>query len=151
MLTFTLLTLTAFVLGLFTGSLLTEAVILVPYWRSLAPKTFLDLHSTFGPRLYKYFAPLTIAATVLPTVSAIYCVWTHSDARAYSVATAILILSTFGLYFCYFKSANASFASGSVGVDRLPDELRRWSIWHWIRTVLAMAALYLALVAIAIA
>ena len=147
----TLLTLTAFVLGLFTGSLLTEAVILVPYWRSLAPKTFLDLHSTLGPRLYKYFAPLTIAATVLPTISAIYCVWTHSDATTYSVATAILILSTFGLYFYYFKSANASFASGSVGVDGLPGELRRWNIWHWIRTVLAMAALYLSLVAIAIA
>ncbi len=151
MLTFTILTLTAFVLGLFAGSLLTEAVILVPYWRSLAPKTFLDLHSSLGPLLYKFFAPLTIAATVMPVVSAIYCVWTHSNAMSYAVASAALILCTFCLYFYYFKSANASFASGAVGVDGLADELRRWSIWHWLRTVVAMAALYFALVAIAVA
>ena len=150
MITLTLLILTAFVLGLFTGSLLTEAVILVPHWRSLAPKTFLELHSAFGPRLYKYFAPLTIAATVMPIVSASYCLWIHSDATAFSVATAILILSTFGIYFYYFKSANASFASGLVGVEGLPDELRRWAMWHWIRTVLAMVALFFTLVAIAI-
>lgn len=143
------LTFTAFVLGLFTGSLLTEAVILVPHWRSLTPQTFLELHGTVGPRLYKYFAPLTIAATMTPTITAIYCLGSDSSATPYSVASAILILFIFGIYFYYFKAANASFASGSVGVEGLPDELRRWNRRHWIRTVLAMVALYLALVAVA--
>jgi len=125
-----LLTFTSLILGLFVGSLLTEAVILVPYWRSLKSETFLVLHGTLGPRLYKYFAPLTILATLLPTITAIFCIWTGANAWIYSVAADLLVLAIFGIYFYYFKKANASFASGSVGVAGLPAELRRWCIWH---------------------
>jgi len=50
-------------LGLLVGSLLTEAVILVPYWRAMDPQEFLDLHGTLEQQLYRYFAPLTIVAT----------------------------------------------------------------------------------------
>jgi hypothetical protein len=147
-LTITLLSLTALILGLFTGSLLTEAVILVPYWRSLKPETFLDLHGTMGPQLYKYFAPLTISATVIPVITAAYCIWESGDILSYSTLSSLLILIIFGIYFYYFKSANDSFASGAVGVSGLSAELRRWFVWHWIRTVMAIAAFLFAIIAI---
>lgn len=149
MLTFITLSLTALVLGLFTGSLLTEGVILIPYWRSMEPKVFLNLHGSLGPQLYKYFAPLTIAAILFPIIAAIHCVWIRSGAMAYSLLSAVLSLCILVIYFHYFKSANDSFATGSVGVEGLPDELRKWNTWHWIRTIVAIAAFYLSLVAIA--
>ena len=148
MITLTLLNLTALILGLFTGSLLTEAVILVPFWRSLKPETFLEFHSSMGPQLYKYFAPLTIAATMIPTITAAYCIWQSGEIVTYTSLSALLILIIFSIYFIYFKAANESFATGSVGVSGLPAELRRWCIWHWIRTVLAMVAFLSATIAI---
>lgn len=56
-------------LGLLVGSLLTEAMILVPYWRTMDAKESLRLHSTMGPKLYSYFAPLTVAATIVPVIA----------------------------------------------------------------------------------
>lgn len=140
--------LTSLILGLFVGSLLTEGAILVPYWRTLQPKTFLDLHPTLGPKLYRYFAPLTITATLLPTVTAGVCVWAGSETWTYSVAVAILVLLILGIYFVYFKAANASFETGSVGLDGLPAELQRWANWHWLRTVIGTTAFFLSLLAL---
>ena len=44
------------ILGLLAGSLLTEAAILVPYWRRMEPNDFLRLHGALGPGLFRYFA-----------------------------------------------------------------------------------------------
>ncbi len=145
----TLLGLTTFVLGLFAGSMLTEAVILVPYWRSMEAKTFFDLHSTLGPQLYRYFAPLTIAATLIPTATAIFFVWRGGSMGAYPTWSSLSMLATLGIYFLYFKAANESFATGSAGVAGLAAELRRWWIWQWIRTVIALGAFGLSILAVA--
>ena len=147
--TLTLLSLTALSLGLFAGSLLTEAVVLVPYWRSLEPEAFLDHYRAIGPRLYQYFSPLTVLATLIPTITAAFCTWESGEVVTYPSLASLLVLTTFGMIFVYFKSANASFASRSVGVSQLPAELRRWGTWHWTRTVLAMAAFLSATIAIA--
>ena len=131
---------TAFCLGLFVGSMLTEGMILVPYWRSMEPKTFLDLHGTMGPRLYGYFAPLTILATLIPTVTAGACLGSPTHPWVDSTVASAIMLLILGIYFLYFKAANESFATGSVGIEGLPAELRRWAAWHWLRTVLAAVA-----------
>ncbi len=52
--------LTVVVLGLYAGSLLTEGMLLVPHWRSMEPENFFRLHGEFGPRLFRYFAPLIL-------------------------------------------------------------------------------------------
>ena len=140
--------LTSLTLGLFVGSLLTEATILVPYWRSLKPDTFLKLHGTLGPQLYRYFAPLTVIATLLPAATAIFCVWVGTGTWVYSVVVAVFMMMILSIYFFYFKEANASFESGSVGVDGLPAELRRWSNWHWLRTVIGLGAFLVSLLAL---
>jgi hypothetical protein len=143
-------TLTSLILGLFVGSLLTEGGILVPYWRSLKPESFLSLYGTLGPHLERYFAPLTVAATLIPTITFVFCYWVGAEGWIYSASVAVIMLAILGIFYYYFKSANASFASGSVGMECLPAELRRWSNWHWLRTVMGLVAFVLSLVAIVV-
>lgn len=136
------------VLGLFSGSLLTEAALLVPYWRSMPANDFLGLHHTLGPRLYRFFAPLTIAATVVPAVTAV-TVWSiNSEARMFAAAASLTMLAILGLYFAYFNGANARFAAGSLSADELSIELGRWSFIHWMRTVAAIGAFVVSLLAL---
>ena len=47
----------------------------------------------------------------------------------------------------YFKKANADFAAGSIPAADVEPELGRWAAWHWARTVAAIAAFMLAVVA----
>ncbi len=136
---------TAFILGLFAGSLLTEAMVLVPFWKSMAPEAFFRLHHTMGPGLYRYFAPITILATLIPAVNAVNCLMQQADRSGLSVLVSVLMIGVLGIYFYYFKSANTGFAAEDPDVEGLQDELVRWGMWHWIRTVIVIAALILAL------
>src|SRR5688572_25036458 len=135
-------------LALFVGALLTEAMVLVPMWRSLQPQEFFTLHAAHAHRLYAFFAPLTVSATLLALTAAITSVATSRALSAASVVAAVLamvILSTYGLY---FRRANASFAEGTITHEALPAELARWASWHWFRTIVGLAALAAALLAL---
>jgi hypothetical protein len=135
-------------LALFIGALLVEAMVLVPMWRSLQPHEFFALHAVHAHRLYAFFAPLTLGATLLAVVAAVAAVATGRPLNGASVAAAVLalvILSTYGLY---FRRANASFADASITHEALPAELRRWAAWHWFRTIVGLVALAAALLAL---
>ena len=132
-------------LGLLVGSLLTEAMILVPYWRTMKADEFLNLHHTLGPRLFIYFAPLTVLGTILPIIVAVLAVTLGAANYWLAVVPAILVLIMLVIYFAYFKRANASFESGSVGLDGLSVELARWAKWHWIRVFLGISAFFVSL------
>ena len=101
---------TTCVLGVFAGSLVTEAMLLVPYWRTLKMEAFYALHHDFGPRLFRYFAPLTILATLLPIGSAgrgFLGAGQHDPMAWLSAALIVAVTLTFPLY---FKAANQAFA-----------------------------------------
>ena len=135
-------------LALFIGALLTEAVVLVPMWRSLQPQDFFILHAAHAHRLYAFFAPLTVGATLLAVVAAATSIGTNRPQSSASVVAAILallILSTYGLY---FRRANASFADASISHEDLPAELARWASWHWFRTAIGFLALISGLLAL---
>ena len=131
---------TATILGLFAGGMLTEALLLVPYFRSLSAEEFYRQHHDFGPRLYRFYAPLTIAATLLPLTTAI--VVAIFDPRNYgpSALVALLSLSILCAYFLYFRAANLSFAQQRLTAIELERELGRWSAVHNFRTILAIAS-----------
>jgi len=74
-------------LGLYAGSLLTEAMILVPYWRKMSAEDFFGLHSELGPRLFRYFAPLTVIA-VMSTV--LVGILNSAQGNIYWVVSAVL-------------------------------------------------------------
>ncbi len=129
--------LTTLSLGLFAGSLLTEATILVPYWRKMKHWDFLDLHSSLGPSLFRYFAPLT-SITVLLSVLLAGSTVTENSPWALS---AILCVITLMIFFIYFRKANNRFATEQIEEDELKQELSRWAKWHWFRTTLVIIAL----------
>lgn len=127
------------VLGLLAGALLTEGAILVPYWRRMEPDDFLRLHGTMGPSLFRYFAPLTIAGVMLPASSGAISVAVEEMSFG-RIAAAILCLCALAIYFAYFKRVNAKFAEHTISAAELPAELRRWALWHSVRTVIVLAA-----------
>ncbi|PYT03753.1 MAG: hypothetical protein DMF60_17405 [Acidobacteria bacterium] len=79
-------------LALFVGALLTEAMVLVPMWRTLQPQEFFTLHAAHAHRLYTFFAPLTVSATLLAVGAAITSVATDRPLRSASVVAAVLAL-----------------------------------------------------------
>lgn len=44
-------------IALFVGALLTEAMVLVPMWRTLQPQEFFSLHAAHAHRLYTFLRP----------------------------------------------------------------------------------------------
>jgi hypothetical protein len=137
------------VLGVFAGSLFTEAMLLVPYWRTLKIGPFYALHREFGPRLLRYFAPLTSVATLLPIVSAARGFLGVGEHDPMAWLAAALIMAVTLTYPIYFKAANQAFADGKLNESELTRELAHWARVHNFRTVLALlgfaaSVLYLA-------
>lgn len=138
-----------FTMGLFAGALLTEACILVPYWRRMKPSEFFRLHGGMGFNLFRYFAPLT-AVAVLMSISSFAVAVIVEESPLWQGVAAVLCIIALLMFFFYFKNANAKFATHSISENELVIELRRWAIWHWTRTILILAAFVFSLVAISI-
>lgn len=136
-------------LGLLVGALLAEGCVLVPYWRSLPADRFFSMRQDFGPRLYRFFAPLTTAATLLTIISALILIVGLHPARFTVLSAAVLALVMVAFYGLYFKRANAAFASGVLSPGELADELKRWARWHWVRVGIGLAAFAASLMGLA--
>jgi len=134
--------------GIYAGALLTEACILVPFWQRMNPENFLSMHHQMGPSLFRFYAPVTIAGTVLPIIAYTAAYMNDSQSALYWAVCAVIALFMLGIYFAYFKSANESFKTGSIDVKHLNAELSRWAFLHKLRTSLAITGLFAALLAI---
>lgn len=144
----TLRLVSAILVGLLAGSLCLEGLVLVPYWRSLRSDAFADLHAGFAPRLYRFFAPLTAAATSVSLASGLAVAWRSERDLAdwYTVASAVLAASLLAFYGLYFRSANERLPLLAAAGDdtALSAELRRWQRIHLTRTVVSVGAFGLA-------
>ena len=142
-----LLAISVGILGIFAGTQICEGALLVPYWKSLAPKDFFELHQTYGKKIHQFFAPLTIAATLIPLLT-VGVAFNHSSPRFWAIlGMGVCCAAFFATYFIYFKKANQSFANQSLSFEALPKELNRWGNWHWGRVVLEVIAFGFGLVA----
>jgi Domain of unknown function (DUF1772) len=138
-------------LGLLAGALLTEAAVFVPYWRSISPQAFSELHEGVAPRLYGYFAPLTICAVLLAGASGAVTATSSLQGldRWLAIGSSALAISLLGFYRLYFESANRKLP----GLARLEDptqfiaELRRWQLVHVVRTGVCLVSFVCALFA----
>lgn len=126
-------------LGLSAGALLTEGAVLVPFWRSLPPEEFLRWYKRHAGLLFKFFGPIEVVPTLLVLAAAVSSAMQGGASTSLSLSAlfALLVVAMFPLY---FRSANESFATGSIESANVADELRRWSAWHWARTVLGVLA-----------
>ncbi len=135
-------------LGLSAGALITEAGILVPYWRSSQPEEFLRWYQQHASLLVRFFGSLEVLSTLLVVAAALLSWFTGrpgSGLLGLSAGLTLLVLAAFPLY---FQKANASFSAGTIAVDAVARELRRWSRWHWVRTLVAIGAFVAAALAL---
>ncbi|CAM1366904.1 hypothetical protein [Tenacibaculum xiamenense] len=120
-------------LGIFLGTQLTEAILMVPYWKSLTPNEFFQLHKTYGKKIYRFFAPITIIATVIPLITSILIIKSSNNFQWTALFMGTSTIAFFTTYFLYFKNANKSFADRSISDIQLPNSLKNWEHWHWAR------------------
>lgn len=130
-----LLLLSSGILGIFLGAQITEAALLVPYWKALTADDFFEYYQKYGKKIKQFFAPLTIAATVLPLITVGYAIFHQSNHLILAGFMGVATLAFFSTYFLYFKKANQSFTDRSLSNQQLPHELKRWGNWHWGRIV----------------
>ncbi len=135
------------VLGLSAGALLAEGAVLVPYWRSLPPDSFLAWYRQNGTLLLRFFGPLEVGAAVVAILATIADGLSSGSASSLLAGASLLSLLVLGAFPLYFKQANASFSEGAIDLDCVPSELRRWARWHWARVVIASAAFLAAILA----
>ena len=141
--------LSAGILGIFVGAQICEGALFVPYWKSMPPKDFFEMHRIYGKKLYQFFAPLTIVATIIPIVTAIYAVTNSTNGYVFSLLMGIFSVLFFSTYYLYFKEANKRFAEESISYVELPMELNRWGQWHWSRIGLELIAFIFSLLGLA--
>lgn len=130
---------TSVVCGIFAGAQLLEARVLVPFWRQLPATDFFRLHHAMGPSLFRFFAPLTVAAAVLPVLLLVADLYTGQ--LHWPVIVAVFCNTVVVLMFpLFFSQANAEFSNGSFADELLEEKLDRWAAAHRIRTTLAVLA-----------
>lgn len=134
-------------LGIFVGAMLTEGLVLVPYWRSLRAEAFYSWYGANDERLLGFFGPLTWLAALSALAAAGFSLWAAHPGRWYAVAAAACALVVVSMFFVYFERANATFSLGSMPANELRVELDRWAAWHWVRSGLSLAALTAAVLA----
>ena len=88
------------------------------------------------PSLLASTMPLTGGAVALAAIAAI----ANGGENLAWMLTAAMCLSALAIFFVYFKKANESFANHSLEDEDLAQELTRWALWHWMRTILIIIA-----------
>jgi hypothetical protein len=135
-------------LGLSAGAMLAEAAVLVPYWRSLPPEEFLRWYERNADRLMRFFGPLEVVAALLALAAAAAAAVYGSPASTALWGAALLAVAVLLTFFVYFRSVNEGFAKGTVAPADVPEQLGRWSSWHWARTLLGTLSFAAALAAL---
>ena len=135
-------------LGVFAGAMLTEGMVLVPYWRSLSPAAFFAWYAANDRRLLRFFGQLTAVTALLAVAAAVAALATGHAAATQAATAAALMIAVVASFPLYFKRANESFAAAGIAPADVAAELARWAAWHWVRTVASFIALLSAMAAL---
>ena len=135
-------------LGLSAGAMFAEGAVLVPFWRSIPPASFLAWYAANAQRLLDFFGPLEAAGALFAVAAAVLHRSRGRAARWAFAGAAVLAVCVLVPFPIYFQAVNASFASGTIEPGRVPDELRRWAVWHGVRTGIGLGAFLAALIGI---
>ena len=135
-----LIMITSAILGVFLGAQVAEAFLIVPYWKSLSKEQFYSFYERYGASIHQFFAPLTIASSLLPVLLLALSYIKSDDRLFWIVGLVACVVIFFGTYFVYFKAANEAFSKGAFDSEKLKLELIRWGRWHWFRIVFEVLA-----------
>ena len=128
-----LILITTAVLGIFLGAQIAEALLIVPYWKSLTAEQFYAFYKRYGHDLHRFFAPLTIAATILPILLLVVGILTTDKRMMLLIALLCCVAIFFSTFFVFFKKANERFKTEDIEPSQLPNALKIWGRWHWLR------------------
>jgi hypothetical protein len=139
----------AIALGVSAGAMLTEQMVLVPYWQSLPPAEFLRWFAANEPRLVAFYGALEIVSLTITFLATAMCAVRREDGVGRLVLASLLAAGVLAVYPMYFQAVNARFAAGTVDVADVAAELGRWRTWQWLRVALGAGAFIAALGAVA--
>jgi len=122
-------------LGIFFGTQLAEAALIVPYWKELSADNFFVFYKTYGKKLHQFYTPLTIAATILPIATLVCSLFQKSKTDLLLWLMVFFVVLFFATFFIYFKEANLSFTERAISNEKLPQALIKWENWHWGRVI----------------
>ena len=110
------------------------------------------LHEGVAPRLYAYFAPLTIATVLLAVTSGVVTAASEPMGAAdwLTIGSSVLAVSLLGFYRLYFDRANRALPELARVEDptQLIAELQRWQVIHNVRTGVCLASFVCAVLAL---
>jgi hypothetical protein len=136
-------------LSLFSGAFLFIALVVVKFWQAVAPDIFLTWMNDNFFRFPMLTIPLNMVA-LLMTIVAFGTAWKSNSSNKLLLGLSLIcIFICTSTYSIYFEGANAEFLNRSILVPRrsanelsqVSSALNTWSNWHWLRTILAIAAL----------
>lgn len=133
--------------AMFAGVMLTIAVTLGGYWKSLPPSDFLDWFSQNGEFIMRTI-PLVVAPTLIGLAGSLWLGWSESEARALWIGAIMCIATVLILTAAWFLPTNAQFAAKLIPLDEVPARLDTWLMIHNVRIALATIASALGIVAI---
>ena len=129
------------IFSIFIGSQITEAILLVPYWKSLSTHDFQAYYKQFGPSIGQFYTILTIVAALIPVSMAIYCKRINSNALKLALSSTFFAILFIACFYVYFKGTNELFYQAALSDVELKRELIIWNYWHWGRIVLELISL----------
>jgi uncharacterized membrane protein len=128
-------------LSLFSGAFLFIALVVVKFWQAVEPDIFLAWMNDNFFRFPLLMIPLNMVA-LLMTIAAFGTTWKSNSNNKLPLGLSLLcILICTSTYSIYFEGANAEFMNRSIEISQISSALNTWSNWHWLRTILAIAAL----------
>jgi uncharacterized membrane protein len=128
-------------LSLFSGAFLFIALVEVKFWQAVEPEVFLAWMNDNFFRFPLLMIPLNIIS-LLMTLIALVTAWkSRPNSRLTLSLSLVCILASTATYFIYFEGANGKFLNRSLELSQVSAALNNWSNWHWLRTILAIAAL----------
>jgi Domain of unknown function (DUF1772) len=128
-------------LSLFSGAFLFIAVVIVGFWRSVAPDVFLNWMSDHFYRFPILMVPLNMVALLL-TIAAFGTAWKSRPSSRIPLGLSVVCIFACTLtYQIYFAGANAEFLTRSIELSQIENAIDTWATWHWLRTGLTIAAL----------
>jgi hypothetical protein len=128
-------------LSLFSGAFLFIALVVVKFWQAVAPDVFLSWMSDHFFRFPLLMVPLNMVALLL-TIASFGTGWKSRPSSRIPLGLSVICIFACTLtYPIYFAGANAEFLNRSIELSQVSSALNTWSNWHWLRTILAIAAL----------
>lgn len=123
--------------GAFIGAMILIAMVIVPFWQSAEPQSFLDWFSTYGHIIGKIMIPLGPGVLIL----AIITFFLSTENKILWGLTIVFLIANILYFPIYYLPTNHSFAAQTIEVAKVSGELSTWLNLHWQRVFFAIAAL----------